>query len=334
MSFGRRLVAFFRFATLAAIRVTQLGGDLVFASSTPLTIALPALVGKWLRQMPMVLEVRDLWPEVPIAIGALKSPLSIRAARLLEAVAYRQSKAVIALSPLMRSGVIAGGADPQAVALVPNSCDFELFDVPKSKVTALRGRYEWLGDRPLILYAGTLGKLNGVGWLVELAQEMDTIEPTVRFAIVGQGMEKDFVEASARDAGVLDRNLFMLDACPKREVASWFGAADLVCSLFIDLPELHANSANKFFDALASGTALLLNHAGWHRDLVEERGIGLALDRHDKRRAADQVARLLRDREKLRIMGNKARAVGRELYDRDLLAQHLLDVLERAARRA
>jgi hypothetical protein len=84
MGIRQRLGAFVRFAWRASARATRLGGDVIFATSTPLTISVPALVASTLRRRPFVFEVRDLWPEVPIAIGALTNPLAIRLARALE----------------------------------------------------------------------------------------------------------------------------------------------------------------------------------------------------------------------------------------------------------
>ena len=99
MGFGARLAAFGRFAALAGPRAVALGGDLVLATSTPLTIALPGAYAKAMLGVPMVFEVRDLWPAVPIDLGVLRRRSTIAAARGLERFAYRHADRVIALSP-------------------------------------------------------------------------------------------------------------------------------------------------------------------------------------------------------------------------------------------
>ena len=105
MGFKERISAFFRFAWGAARKAASLPADVVFATSTPLTIALPGVYAARRQKAPMVFEVRDLWPELPIAIGALKNPFLQFMARQLELFAYRNSKAIVALSPGMRDGV-------------------------------------------------------------------------------------------------------------------------------------------------------------------------------------------------------------------------------------
>lgn len=123
MSYAQRMAAFWSFAIAARKKAIQLEGDVVFATSTPLTIALPAVPAARKKKIPMVFEVRDLWPEMPIAIGALNNPLLRFAARRLEHWAYKNSAAVVALSPGMKAGVVATGYPAERVAVIPNSSD-------------------------------------------------------------------------------------------------------------------------------------------------------------------------------------------------------------------
>ena len=74
-NYYKRLKAFFLFAFFSSKKGSSLEGDIIFATSTPLTIAIPALYISWRKSIPMVFEVRDLWPDVPIAIGVVKNPI-------------------------------------------------------------------------------------------------------------------------------------------------------------------------------------------------------------------------------------------------------------------
>jgi glycosyltransferase involved in cell wall biosynthesis len=151
MSYGARMRAFLRFAWRAARKAVALRGDVVFATSTPLTIAIPAVYAARRLRVPMVFEVRDLWPEVPIAIGAIRSPAAIWAARWLERLAYRNASRVVALAPGMRDSVVATGYPRERVAVIPNGCDFDLFADPDAGVR-LREHFSWLGSRPLLVF--------------------------------------------------------------------------------------------------------------------------------------------------------------------------------------
>jgi glycosyltransferase involved in cell wall biosynthesis len=333
MGYRRRVEAFARFAVAAAGKAASLNPDVVFATSTPLTIAIPAVYAAWARRAPMVFEVRDLWPEVPIALGALRHPVLRSLARGLERWAYRHAEAVVALSPGMRDGVVRAGYPAERVAVIPNASDLDLFRADPERARAFRAERPWLGDRPLVLYAGTFGRVNGVGILVALAAALERIAPEVRVLLVGDGAELGDVEEAARRSGVWGRNLFIEPPVPKREVAALFAAADLATSVVIDRRELWPNSANKFFDALAAGTPLFINYGGWQADLIERHDLGLACWGVPVEEAARRVAELLGDRARLEATGRRARALAEQLFDREELASQLALVLAAVQRR-
>ena len=79
MGYNARIKAFFAFAWRAAHKTATFSPDVIFATSTPLTIALPGVYGAYRAGCPMVFEVRDLWPLVPIEIGALRNPVTKQA---------------------------------------------------------------------------------------------------------------------------------------------------------------------------------------------------------------------------------------------------------------
>jgi glycosyltransferase involved in cell wall biosynthesis len=332
MSYRDRIAAFLRFAWSAGRKAVRLGGDLVYATSTPLTIALPAVHAARRHGIPMVFEVRDLWPEMPIAVGALKNPVSIALARRLERFAYDNAAHVIALSPGMQAGVIAAGYPASKVTVIPNSCDNELFETNPQRGRAIRARYEWLGDRPLVVYSGTIGLVNGVSYFARLAAEVRETASDVRFVVIGDGREQEHVRKDAERLGVLDRSFFMLPSVPKAEMPAWLSAADIATSLFIDLQQMWVNSANKFFDALAAGRPVAINYGGWQADLVRESGAGLVLDRQDIRAAAGQLVQALGDRRWLVRAGAAARNLARTRFDRDQLTAELETVLVGVAR--
>ncbi len=326
MSYRDRIRAFFRFAQMAAVRAAGLDQDVVVATSTPLTIAIPAIYSARRRRVPMVLEIRDVWPEVPIALGALRSPLSRYAARRLESFAYRNARRVIALSPGMADS-IRRRFPAVPVKVVPNGCDRSLFADADDAGAELRATTPWLGDRPLFLYAGTLGYVNQVDYLVRVAAVARELRPDLRFAVIGDGPEAASVRALAADLGVLDRNFIMLDPMPKSEVAAYFGASTVAGSTVRDEPALHANSANKVFDTWAAGRPVAVNHEGWIADTIRESGAGLVLSATDHARAARMLIEFVDDPVRVTAARQAARAVAETRFDRDLLFRRFEQVL-------
>lgn len=330
MSYTQRIKAFFSFAVKSGKKAIEIGGDIIFATSTPLTIALPAVKAKRTLKIPMVFEVRDLWPELPIAIGALRSPITKLAAQHLERFAYRNSNHIVCLSPGMKAGVIKSGYPEEDISVIPNSCDLDLFCRSEEDIAvdSFRASREWLKGRPLILYAGTLGHINGVTWLAYVASAMLELDDNVRFLVVGDGVDHDKVKQTAKSLGVLNKNFFMEPAVPKKHMPQVFGAATIATSLFIPLEEMWANSANKFFDALASGKPVAINYGGWQASLVEEHEVGVVLPHDNVQASAKSLRSLISNSKRLLEQGANSRELAESSFSRDLLADKLIECLE------
>lgn len=334
MGYQDRIKAFFCFAWKAAMKAASLPADVILATSTPLTIALPGSFAARQQKAPMVFEVRDLWPEIPIAVGALRNPMLQRLAILLERFAYSQSFRIIALSPGMKEGILRTGVPAETtVTVIPNSSDLDFFVSEKVNNMTFRQDHPEIGCMPLILYAGTLGIINNVGYLVDIAAASWNQNFVLKFVVVGDGLEKEKIRKKAYDLGVLDRNLYLYPPVPKHKMPDIFAAADVALSLVLDLKPLWANSANKFFDALASGTPVAINYSGWQADLIETTGAGILLPPNDPNEAAIRLNRFISDKNQLVTSGHSARKLAEEHFNRDRLAEQLEDVLLSAAER-
>jgi len=276
----------------------------------------------------MVFEVRDLWPELPIVVGALRNPVSKGLARFLEWLAYHCSAHVVALSPGMAEGVMRRGIPASRITVIPNSCDLELFDVPATYGDTFRAKHEWLGKRPLVVYAGTVGFINGLEYFVKLAKRVSEFDSVIRFLVVGKGKEERKVKETAESLGVLNKIFFMIPQIPKREMPYVLSAAAFGTSFFINLKEMWPNSANKFFDSLAAGRPIAINHEGWQADIIRRSGAGLVLDPVDIDKSAELLLQAIKNREWLEKAGRAARKLAREEFSREELAKRLENVLQ------
>jgi glycosyltransferase involved in cell wall biosynthesis len=322
VAYRRRMLTFASFAataTRAALRGPR--PDVVYASSPPLTIALPGLAAAARWRVPLVFEVRDLWPEAPIQMGALRNPVLRRLARALERLVYRRSARIIALSPGIREGVISAGAAPERVALVPNASDLELFS-PELDGPSERRRLG-LGDGLVCSYFGTMGEANDLGQVIDAAP----LVRDVTFVLLGDGKRRRELEERA------PANVRFLDPAPeKAAVARLAAASDACLTIFKDVPVLATNSPNKLFDTFAAGRAAIVNTEGWMRDLVERNEAGVFVRPGDPRDLAAKVTWLRDNPREVERLGRNARALAEREFDRDALAARALTVLEEAAR--
>jgi glycosyltransferase involved in cell wall biosynthesis len=325
-----RLKAFVQYALQASVRARTLGGDVVLATSTPLTIAIPAIFATVGRSTPFVMEVRDLWPSVPIAMGYLRSPLVKFLARSLEKVAYRRASKVIALSQGMAEGVTAVGFEPERISVIPNLSDVERFRHADVDPSAFYKKYPQLNNRRFVVYTGTFGHVNGVEYMATLAMEYAAYDPDLAFVAIGEGARKKFVSEYASELGVLDVNFFLLDAVPKRDLPTILSASQASSSWIIPVKELEANSANKLFDAFAAGRPMLINHGGWQEELLTASGAGLSLDPSDPAVSAKKLFDHLSDEAWIDSAKRASERLGSTRFEAENLYRQFKHVLESA----
>lgn len=325
MSNARRTVAFGRFAagaTPAALRAPR--PDVVFATSPPLTIALPAIAAGRRHRAPLVFEVRDLWPRAPIEMGALRNPIAQRSAKAVERGVYRAANRVVALSPGIAEGVAAAGVPTQRITLIPNASDLDLFspDVDPGDLRARLG----LEDAFVAAYFGAMGEANDLTQVVEAATLLrDRGENGVAFVLQGEGKRRAALEHEVRRREL--ENVHLLPGGDKESAARLAAAADACLTVFKDVPVLATNSPNKLFDTFAAGRPAIVNTDGWQRELVE-RGAGLFARPGDPADLAAQVLRLRDDPALAKRLGEGGRRLAEEEFDRRLLAERLQKLLE------
>lgn len=326
MKFISRIYAFFIFAFKAWRKSLKIDADIIFATSTPLTIAIPAILAKKQLKIPMCFEVRDLWPDLPISIGIIKNPVLIYFSKMLEQMAYKNSEAIICLSDDMCKGVQDTGYNADKIFNIPNSCDIEKFSLDKSVGVKKRIELQFDVDDKLILYAGTLGLINDVGYLVKLASHLKTMNEKIKFLIFGEGFEKKKLIKMAKNLGCLQNNIFFYDPVPKKEIPKLFSAVQLSVSCFLPLKEMEANSANKFFDTIAAGKPIVINYGGWQKKLIRKHDIGIVLNRNFQK-SAENLLKIINDRNELKRMGGNALDLAKSEFSRDILYAKLISVL-------
>jgi glycosyltransferase involved in cell wall biosynthesis len=330
LPYRQRMVAFARFARAARrVVLAQPRPDVVYATSPPLTMAGPAIAAARRFGVPLAFEVRDLWPEAPIQMGALRNPLLRSAARLAERRVYRAADALIALSPGIRDGMVQAGADRERITLVPNASDLELFR-PDRDGWEWRRRHD-LANRFVCAYLGTMGAANDLTQVIAAARELERRGVRdVTIVLCGDGARRPVLEAAVAEAGLA--NVRFCGPVPRAEAAQIAAAADALLVIFKALPALWKGSPNKFFDALAAGKPVIVNTPGWLAELVERNEAGVFVPPDDGDALANALVRLRDDPLLRERFGHNARALAEREFSRDLLAARVLEVLEALAR--
>lgn len=323
-SYLRRIISFLSFCLFciyAGLKTRQI--DVIYATSTPLTVGIPAIALKWLKRVPFVFEVRDQWPAVPTGMGIIRNKILIRILLWLEKTIYKQSAAIVALSPGMADGVcsVLNGFEKKVVT-IPNSSDADVFrpDIDGSKIRREKG---WQ-NKLVLFHAGAMGMANGLDFVVDVAERLKEHED-IHFVLIGGGSQQKALIERIKESELT--NIEIQGFVSKDKLPEIFAACDVSMVIFANYPILEHNSANKFFDSLSAGKPILLNYSGWQREVLEENKAGFGCKQCDVDKFTEKVLYLNSHRDELLEMGQNARRVAVERFNRDKLAMQALQVI-------
>ena len=322
--FLKRTKTFFKYVLEGLKLVFTEKYDLVFATTTPLTAGIPGIVARWFRNKPFIFEVRDLWPELPKAMGVITNPFILGLMSMLEWVSYHSAHHVIALSPGIAKGIKRRGISWDKISLIPNGCDLDIFD---TEVKAWRP--DTISDTDLlVLFAGTHGIANGLDSVLDAASELISRgRHEIKFLFLGQGKLKQSLIDRAIGEG-LD-NVIFHDPVDKKRLAGLMSSTDVGLQILANIPVFYyGTSPNKFFDYISAGVPVLNNYPGWLAELINDNGCGFSVSPEDPIAFADLLEKAAGNRQDLKVKGSKARALAIEKFDRKILASRWAEQLE------
>jgi glycosyltransferase involved in cell wall biosynthesis len=325
MSGLQRMLKFYQFAW-ATCRIGKKfpAPDVVFATHTPLTIGLAGLTLGQYFKVPFVFEVRDLWPEALVNVGALKNPLAIWWLEQMAKKIYTGAKHIVALSPGMKEGVVRAGAPADKVTVIPNASDLDLFS-PDIDGSAERQRLG-LGDKFAAIYFGAMGLANGLDYVIEAARILAKRgNDNIVFVLHGSGGKRADLEKMASKYKLT--NVIFSNLVPDKEQVARIVAGCDVCMTIYRAAKEHTWSPNKMFDALAAGKPVLINVPGWLGETIENNNCGRCLDANNPQMLADVLVELAANPELCRQMGKNARELAEREFDRIKLADRIENVL-------
>ncbi len=320
-SFAYRLVSFLSFmfsSFVIGLGVKQV--DLVWGTSPPIFQGLTAWALARLKRVPLLFEVRDLWPAFAVAVGVLKNPLLIRLSEGLEKFLYRHADLVVVNSPGYVDHVRNLGA--QRVELVPNGTDTAMF-LPCLDGLDFRQSHSLVGQF-VAMYAGAHGLSNDLETLLSAAMDL-LPRKDIKIILLGDGKDKPALQTRAARQG-LDNVLF-LPPVPKLEMPSILAAADACIAILKPVEMYKTTYPNKVFDYMAAGKPVILAIDGVIRQVVDSARAGIYVPPGDPQALAQAIRHLADDRALALAMGQRGRVYVETHFDRTILASRLMQLM-------
>lgn len=304
--------------------------DVLIASSPPFFPHIAgATVARW-RRLPLVLEIRDLWPDYLVGMGTLKErSLGARLLFGVEKRLLRRSDHVVVVTESFRERVIGKGVGADRVDVIPNGVDPRAYypseDEPPPLPELARSEGEFV-----VGYLGNVGAGQALSTVVRAAALLAERERDMRFVLAGDGPDRRNVEEEARALGLT--NLSISGPIPKDRTRAFYNACDVCLVPLAPFDIFQETIPSKIFEVMACGRPVLASLGGEAAKIVRESGGGEVTAPG----SPEEMAAGLR---RLQAMGDADRAaVGRrgrefvvERYDRERLADRYLEILEAVA---
>lgn len=293
--------------------------DVIVSTSPQFFTACAAYVLSLFKRRPFVFELRDLWPDSIVAVGAMHESAAIRAMKRLEYHLYRKADRIVSVTHSFKSVLAGNGVPPEKITVVRNGADLVGF-TPGAKPDDLVRRHH-LEGKFVAAYIGTIGMAHGLGTVLDAAESIRANEH-IAFVVVGDGAERKRLEEEAYSRALT--NVTFVGAVDKDQVIRYWRLADVALVLLRDRPVFRHVLPSKMFEAMATGRPIILGVLGESADLLQAAQAGVVFPPEDASALVERVAALAAAPERAAEMGRRGRRFVEGELDRDKLAASML----------
>ena len=327
---NRRTISYITFMFSAVLYSwrTRVRPDVVVASSPQLFSALAGMFISWLRRKRFVLEIRDLWPESIVAVGALPRNRVIRVLEWIEMLLYRKADHIVVVTNTFKKVIAEKGIDPSKISVLKNGVDLARFEEPldPALLDEIKERYD-LAGKFVVSYIGTIGMAHRLEVLFEAARRCT--DPDVVFMVVGTGAERDQLMALQEEHQL--PNFRLVDKQPRELIPYFLKLTDVSVVHLMDIPLFRTVIPSKLFEAMGMEKPIILGVEGEAREVVEESGSGITVKPEDPEAILQAALRLRYDPDLYQRMAQNGKRYAHDQHDRETLARRYWALLEQIA---
>jgi glycosyltransferase involved in cell wall biosynthesis len=303
--------------------------DVIIVTSPPLFVGGSGYLISLVKRIPMVFEIRDLWPESAIDTGVLTNGLIIKLAYAFEKFIYKKARLINVLTPAFYKTLKEKkNIKEDKLIMIPNAADFSLSEEVLMHFDRDRFRKEHnLEHHFVITYVGAHGVANHLDQLLEAGKKLE--DTNVLFLLIGQGMEKERLMKKAKEMDV--QNVRFIDPVPKKEVFKYIIASEMGASVLKKVDTFKTVYSNKSFDYFSCKTPILMAIDGVSRELVATAKAGSYVEPENIEEYNRIIREYLSNPERLQTEGTNGYNYAKANFDRSVLADKYLKEIKKIA---
>jgi len=322
----RNYASFCLSAALSGLTVPR--PDVVIATSPQLLVGLSGWWIAFSRQIPFVFEVRDLWPESLIAVGAdSEDSLLYRGLSAIAKFLYQRAQLIVVVAPAFKEHLMRHWRVPaEKIAVVENGVETHLFTPSPPAANESLRRQLGIAEGFIVSYVGTMGNAHGLETLLDAAAQLRHQNPKVLFLLVGEGAEKARIKSLAESRG-LD-NVRFLDQQPRETIPAFISASDACLVLLKKTDVFKTVIPTKMLEFMSCARPVILGVDGQARQIVEDAAAGLVIEPENSAALAQAISQLAANRELGESLGQKGREYILRHFSRREMAEKYIDILQ------
>ncbi|MBI3186902.1 MAG: glycosyltransferase family 4 protein [Gammaproteobacteria bacterium] len=296
--------------------------DVVISTSPQFFCGLAGYPVKLFKRVPWVLEIRDLWPESILTVGAIKNKAIIRILEFLESFAYRKANHIVPVTDAFKAHMVKKGVSAEKITVIKNGVDLSFYEPDKVNVRdSLANEYS---DSFIASYFGTHGMAHHLETILEAAEILKA-RADIKFLLIGDGAEKARIRKLKEEKGLT--NVIMLDQQPKSMMPEYWAISDVSLILLKKSDLFKTVIPSKIFESMAMKRPIILGVEGEVKQMLDESGAGIAIEPENAEQLANAVVSLADNKAELNSCGEKGRAYVSSYFDRTVLAGRYIQIL-------
>ena len=315
-------------STYACLFIAKKKYDVILVTSPPLFIGVTALITSYFKKIPIVFEVRDLWPESAIDTGVLKNKFIINLAYKFENLIYKKSKLINVLTPAFKSKLIQKGISKDKIILIPNAADFTLAEKFHNKNFNKIKFKDKIGlkDKFVITYVGAHGVANNLIQLINAAELLK--DTSIIFQLIGDGMEKNYLQNEVKKKNL--SNVIFRNPVSKEEVFKFIVSSNMGASVLKKTDTFKTIYSNKTFDYMSCKVPVFLLIDGVSKELIEKANCGVYIEPENIKLIAKKAKEFsFLSEDKLKDMGYNGYKYAKKNFDRIKLAKQYIHLIKK-----
>jgi len=297
--------------------------DVVIATSPQFFSAISGYLISLFKRSHFVLEIRDLWPESIVTVGAMKeSSLIIKTLSKIALFLYRRAKIIVCVTDSFKKDLINKGIDSDKIIVVKNGFDFDNILAPTKTISQLEGEYNLNSDDFIVSFIGTIGMAHGLDIILEASKNIDK---KVKFLIVGDGAEKDILEQKAQSNSI--ENVIFISSISWQEIINLNQIISVNLVHLIDSPEFRKVIPSKIFESMALKKPIIMGVLGEANKIVQDAKCGIEIIPENSNSLIKAINKMQNNHQLLQKLSNNGYKYVLKNYNRTSFANQMIEYI-------